>query len=69
MDNMVRYINKELTYSSELGNFYLAKNPSYSVNAKYPIIIINLKSNSATFSSSKRECTRLFSQLLNLNIQ
>lgn len=69
VDNMATYINKELSYSSELGNFYLAKNPSYSVNAKSPIIIINLETKLATFSNSKRECTRLLSQLLNINIQ
>ena len=31
-DNRATYINKELKYSSELGDFFLAKNPNYAIN-------------------------------------
>nr|YP_010555479.1 GIY-YIG endonuclease [Ramaria rubella]UYR22227.1 GIY-YIG endonuclease [Ramaria rubella] len=66
---MATYINKNLIYSSELGEFYLAKNPSYSINAKSPVILIDIETDLATFCSSKRECARLLSDRLHMNIQ
>ena len=68
-DNMTTYINKESVYSSELGEFYLAKNPSYAINAKSPVILIEIESNLAHFCSSKRECSRILSKKLNMQIQ
>lgn len=66
---MSTYINKELIYESELGNFYLAKNPNYAINAKFPLILVNIDSNTATLFDSKRECARFLSNFLNQNIQ
>jgi len=40
---LATYINKELKYSSELGEFFLAKNPNYAINAKSPLIVVILK--------------------------
>jgi len=40
---MATYINKELKYSSELGEFFLAKNPHYAINAKSPIIVVDIE--------------------------
>lgn len=68
-DNMSTYINKEMLYSSELGKFYLAKNPDYAVNAKMATIVIDVILNTATYFNSKRECARYLSKLLNKNIQ
>jgi hypothetical protein len=68
-DNLSTYINKDLVYSSELGKFYLAKNPNYAINAKQPLILIDLHSKIATYSTSKRECARYLTELLNINIQ
>jgi hypothetical protein len=68
-DNLATYINKDILYSSELGKFYLAKNPKYSINAKSSIIIINLKNYVGTICNSKRECARILSENLNKNIQ
>jgi hypothetical protein len=68
-DNMATYINKELKYSSELGEFFLAKNPHYAINAKSPIIVVDIETNIATFLSSKRECARFLSDSFNKNIQ
>lgn len=66
---MSTYINKELIYYSELGEFYLAKNPEYAINAKQPTILINIEANNATFFSSKRDCARSLSNILNRKIQ
>jgi hypothetical protein len=68
-DNMATYINKELKYSSELGEFFLAKNPNYAINAKSPLIVVNIETNIAIFFSSKRECARFLSDSFNQNIQ
>ena len=48
-DNMATYINKKLIYSSELGEFFLAKNPNYAINAKSPLIVVEIETNIATF--------------------
>jgi len=68
-DNMATYINKELKYSSELGEFFLAKNPNYAINAKSPLILVDIETNIATFFSSKRECARFLSNFFNTDIQ
>lgn len=69
VDNMSTYINKEVKYKSELGEFFLAKNPDYANNAKIPIIVVNVKTNTAIFCNSKRNCAQLLSNLLEKNIQ
>ena len=69
VDNMSTYVNKEVKYNSELGEFFLAKNPDYAINAKIPIIVVNIKTNTAIFCISKRNCARLLSELLERNIQ
>ena len=66
---MATYINKEAIYKSELGEFFLAKNPDYAINAKIPIILVNVKTNTAIFCNSKRSCAQLLSDLLDQNIQ
>ena len=68
-DNMATYINKEAIYKSELGEFFLAKNPDYAINAKIPIILVNVKTNTAIFCRSKRSCAQSLSELLDQNIQ
>ena len=68
-DNMATYINKELIYFSELGKFFLAKNPHYSINAKIPIIVIDIKLDTATYYNGKRECARALSKIFNSKIQ
>jgi hypothetical protein len=68
-DNMATYINKECIYSSELGDYYLAKNPNYAINTKSSIIIININTYHAIICDSKRECTRILSELTYKNIQ
>jgi hypothetical protein len=67
--NMATYINKESIYFTELGEFYLAKNPNYSINAKIPIIVIDINLNIALFYNSKRDCARALSEILKTNIQ
>ena len=66
---MATYINKEAIYKSELGEFFLAKNPDYAINAKMATIVIDVILNTATYFNSKRECTRYLSKLLNKNLQ
>ena len=66
---MATYINKEAIYKSELGEFFLAKNPDYAINAKIPIILVNVKTNTAIFCRSKRSCAQSLSELLDQNIQ
>jgi len=66
---MSTYINKDLTYSSELGKFYLAKNPNYAINANIPIVAIDIVLNLATFYTGKRECARVLSNILGSKIQ
>jgi len=68
-NNMSTYINKDLTYSSELGKFYLAKNPNYAINANIPIVAIDIVLNLATFYTGKRECARVLSNILGSKIQ
>jgi hypothetical protein len=68
-DNMATYINKDSIYFSELGEFYLAKNPNYAINAKSPIIIINLYNYEGVLCKSKRECSLILSDKLDKNIQ
>jgi hypothetical protein len=68
-DNMATYINKESIYYSELGNYYLAKNPNYAINVKSSIVIINLDNYKGTICNSKRECAKILSQKLDNNIQ
>lgn len=66
---MATFINKNLKYSSELGEFFLVKNPNYAINAKTPLFVVNIETNIATFFSSKREWARFLSSSLNQNIQ
>ncbi len=66
---MATYINKELKYSSELGEFFLAKIPNSAINAKSPLIVVDIETNIATFFNSKRECARFLSNSFNKNIQ
>jgi hypothetical protein len=71
VDNILAatYINKEVIYKSELGEFFLAKNPDFAINAKISIIVVNVKTNTAIFCNSKRNCAQLLSDLLEQNIQ
>jgi len=50
-DNMATYINKKLIYSSELGEFFLGRcaPPNYAINAKSPLIVVDIETNIATF--------------------
>lgn len=66
---MTTYINRELIYNSELGSFFLAKNPTYAINAKIPIVVIDIEANKAILFNSKRSCVKFLSDLLKRNIQ
>nr|YP_010990989.1 GIY-YIG homing endonuclease [Pappia fissilis]WOX61262.1 GIY-YIG homing endonuclease [Pappia fissilis] len=66
---MTTYINRELIYNSELGSFFLAKNPTYAINAKIPIVVIDIEANKAILFNSKRSCVKFLSYLLKRNIQ
>jgi hypothetical protein len=68
-DNMATYINKDSIYFSELGNYYLAKNPNYAINAKSSLVIINLYNYEGTICESKRDCAKILSNKLDKNIQ
>lgn len=65
---MATHINKEITYSSELGDFYLAKIYNYTINAKSFIILIDPNTYEGYICESKKENVHAYCQISSIKI-